>query len=282
MIRTIKKINTVLTWIKIDLRESYSAFFKLFSYLKDRRDFSDLMKKEYEWPLFNYPILQDRSAESASLGEYFWQDILVAKEIMKQAPNRHIDVGSRIDGFIAHLACVRKVEVLDIRPLTVQIDNLKFTQWDITQPNTELTGVADCVSCLHTLEHIGLGRYGDKLDPNGWRKGLRSLVDLVAPGGGLWLSVPIGRQRVEFNAHRVFDPATIIRSAGELGMKINRFFYLSDSYFVESIMLEKDLAFLRTEHYNLGVFYFTKERLEKNTVSRQNGVESCSLKHELR
>jgi hypothetical protein len=75
------------------------------------------------------------------------------------------------------------VEVFDIHPLNANIENVKFTQWDITHHNPTLNDLAECVSCLHTLEHIGLGRYGDKLDPDGWKKAFKSLVDLVAQGG---------------------------------------------------------------------------------------------------
>lgn len=231
-------------------------------YFKDQKVFSRLSSNAHEWPIRNYPIFLDRNAESASLGEYFWQDLLVAKEIIRQSPARHVDVGSRIDGFIAHLACVRRVEVFDIRPLTSEIENVEFTQWDITEPNPTLNGSADCVSCLHTLEHIGLGRYGDKLDPDGWMKGLKSLVDLIAPGGGLWLSVPIGVQRVEFNAHRVFNPATIIHAASELGVTLQRFFYLTDSGFIESANIAEDALSLSTKNYGLGIFFFSKESHE--------------------
>lgn len=184
MVRIFKKVHTALVWVKLDFRSVLASLFELPRYFKDRKAFSRLSQDMHEWPLQSYPVLLDRNAESASLGEYFWQDLLVAKEIIKQSPKMHVDVGSRVDGFIAHLACVRRVYVFDIRPLTLEIENIEFTQWDITDPNLALNGSADCVSCLHTLEHIGLGRYGDKLDPDGWRKGFRSLVDLVAPGGG--------------------------------------------------------------------------------------------------
>ena len=102
---------------------------------------------------------------------------------MSQNPRSHIDVGSRIDGFIAHHICVRNVEVLDIRPLSAKIENVTFIQWDITDPSSALNGLADCVSSLHTFEHIGLGRYGDKSDPDVWDKGLKSIISLLAPWG---------------------------------------------------------------------------------------------------
>jgi len=81
-----------------------------------------------------------------------------------------------------------KVKVFDIRPLNANTENVKFTQWDINRPNSTPNDVAKCVSCLHTLEHIGLGRYGDKLDPDGWKKAFKSLVDLVAQGGGVLMA----------------------------------------------------------------------------------------------
>lgn len=67
-------------------------------------------------------------------------------------------------------------------------------------------GVTDSASCLHALEHFGLGRYNDPIDYDGWRKGLVGLTRMLEPNGTLYLSVPTGQtQRVEFNAHRVFS-----------------------------------------------------------------------------
>ena len=74
----------------------------------------------------------------------------------------------------------------------------------------EWLGCTDSLSCLHTIEHFGLGRYGDPIDPAGYLKGLAQLKSMVAPGGMLYLSTPIGPQRIEFNAHRIFSPATVI------------------------------------------------------------------------
>ena len=180
--KAIKKIILVSSQFQfnpIEIIRSLAASPKFIS------DYIKFKLKTKNWKLKVYPVLLDKKQQSANLGEYFWQDLFVAKKIIAHNPIRHIDVGSRIDGFISHLACVRKVEVFDIRPLTSEIHNVEFTQWDITDPNPTLNGSADCVSCLHTLEHIGLGRYGDKLDPDGWKIGLKSLVDLVAPGGGV-------------------------------------------------------------------------------------------------
>jgi hypothetical protein len=157
------------------------------------------------------PILTEWEQSSGTLGDYFFQDQLVARWIYQANPTRHVDVGSRIDGFIGHLTVFREVEVLDIRPLPHLIKNVHFHQLDLMEslPDVWLEST-DSLSCLHTIEHFGLGRYGDSIDPNGYLKGLEQLKRMVKTDGLLYLSTPIGPQRVEFNAHRVFAPETLV------------------------------------------------------------------------
>lgn len=139
-------------------------------------------------------------------GHYFQQDLLVAQSIHSRNPHRHIDVGSSITGFVSHVASFRTIEVIDIRPLEIHIPGIVFRQADIMNLDWDVDHQADSVSCLHALEHFGLGRYGDDIDPDGWRKGYDGLLRLLETRGTLYLSVPTGeRQRIEFNAHRVFS-----------------------------------------------------------------------------
>jgi hypothetical protein len=156
------------------------------------------------------PMLSDRLADAgAARGHYFHQDLLVAGYVHAAAPEQHIDVGSRIDGFVAHVAAFRRIEVMDVRPLRCDHPRIGFIQRDLMAGGAALDGLADSVSCLHALEHFGLGRYGDAIDPQGHRKGLTSLMRMVRPGGRLYVGVPIGRPAVNFNAERVFSPTDI-------------------------------------------------------------------------
>lgn len=161
-------------------------------------------------------------------GDYFHQDLLVARRIHQHAPRRHVDVGSRVDGFVAHVAVFRPIEVLDIRPLASRVPNLHFLQGDLMQPlPPALVACTDSLSCLHALEHFGLGRYGDPVDHDGWRKGLANLTRMVQPGGRLYLSTPIGPQRIEFNAHRVFALRTLLDSVAA-DFEVDRVSYVDD------------------------------------------------------
>ena len=79
-----------------------------------------------------FPCLDDRYSESGSArGHYFHQDLLVARRIYETKPLRHIDVGSRVDGFVAHVAAFRKIDVIDIRKMTASIPNISFIQCDV-------------------------------------------------------------------------------------------------------------------------------------------------------
>lgn len=154
-----------------------------------------------------FPVLDEgsRPAGSAS-GHYFHQDLHVARRIRERNPQRHIDVGSRVDGFVAHVATFREIEVIDVRPLPSTVPGVTFHCADLMQELPErLVNSTDSLSCLHAIEHFGLGRYGDPVDFDGHLKGLANLQRMLKPGGTLYLSTPISsRQRIEFNAHRVF------------------------------------------------------------------------------
>lgn len=154
-----------------------------------------------------YPCLRDRFSDSGSVtGHYFHQDLLVARRIHLNNPDIHADIGSRIDGFVAHVAAFRPITTLDIRPLSVDIVNVKSIQADLMAPlRDDLIECCDSLSCLHAMEHFGLGRYGDPVNYDGYLCGLNNLYRILKKGGKLYFSVPIGPQRIEFNAHRVFS-----------------------------------------------------------------------------
>lgn len=157
------------------------------------------------------PILHE-SGQEAGIQDwvYFHQDLWAARKIYCRHPARHVDIGSRVDGFISHLLVFMPVCLVDIRPLTCEVSGLSVVTDDATALRMFETGTVESLSSLHAAEHFGLGRYSDPVDPEAWRRFMKSLKRVLAPNGRLYFSVPVGRQRVEFNAHRVFDTQTIL------------------------------------------------------------------------
>ena len=160
-----------------------------------------------EFAFHTYPCPADRyEPGGVASGAYFHQDLHVAQLIAKAAPTKHVDVGSRFDGFVTHVASYRQIEVLDIRPLLSTAENVSFIQRDIMRVDEEYDDYTDSLSCLHALEHFGLGRYGDVIDYDGHLKGWANLTRMVKRSGRLYFSVPVSEHpRVEFDAHRVFS-----------------------------------------------------------------------------
>lgn len=205
-----------------------------------------------------FPCLTDRYQKAGYIDKhYFHQDLWAARKIYERNPSRHIDVGSRVDGFIAHLLTFRDVEVLDIRSLESNVRGMTFRQVDVMDTDTVPNELCDSVSCLHALEHFGLGRYGDPIDPEGHIKGLRSLIKMLKPSGVLLLSVPIGRERVEFNGHRIFLAETVIHLVSQY-LHLTSFSYIDD----EGILHEDaNLAEVPIMAYGCGLFEFRKQVL---------------------
>ncbi len=152
------------------------------------------------------PKLHDRHEEGGTMnGMYFHQDLLVARFIHQANPDKHVDIGSRVDGFVAHVASYRPIELLDIRPIASSTFNISFRQADLMNMPDDMREYTDSISSLNAIEHFGLGRYGDPVNYWGYLDALANIHSILKPGGKFYFSVPIGPQRIEFNAHRVFS-----------------------------------------------------------------------------
>lgn len=155
-----------------------------------------------------YPCLNDKTDITSIDYHYFYQAIWGLKKIKRISPELHVDVGSDVR-FVGMLTVITKVLFVDIRPPRVQLDgwsNKKGTILDLPFKNDELKSV----SCISVAEHIGLGRYGDPIDPEGTRKACIELSRVIAPGGDLYFGLPVGIEKTCFNAHRIHSVNTIL------------------------------------------------------------------------
>lgn len=167
-----------------------------------------------------YPIITDRSNPAGALNNYMLQDLWAAKLIHRSGVKKHCDIGSRVDGFITHLLAMDiEVTMIDIREYPGKLENLKFVQADATT----LDGVEDesieSLSALCSLEHFGLGRYGDPVDPEACFQCFKAMQRKMKKGGRLYVAVPVGKERVEFNAHRIFYASTIAECFSEMELR---------------------------------------------------------------
>ncbi len=164
-----------------------------------------------------YICVDDWETQAGSTGIYFYQDLWGARKVFEKKPSEHFDIASRLDGFIAHVLPFMSVTMIDIRPLPEKIEGLNFIQADATN----LEGIPDnsieSLSSLLALEHFGLGRYDDPINPDACFKAMKSMQRVLQRGGYLYIAVPVGETScVAFNAHRIFTPELIIETFNEL------------------------------------------------------------------
>ncbi len=206
---------------------------------------------------WDYRIKTDWYEQAGSVNAYFWQDLWAARLINQKNPRRHYDIGSRIDGFIANLATHRdNIVLLDIRPFDYNIPGVEFFQTDATTLDGIDNESVESISALCSIEHFGLGRYGDPIDPEACFKAMNSIVRVLAPGGDAYIAVPIGWEHLEYNAHRIFYANTIVEAFKPLKLVE---FSATDGNGIE---YDVEIHKYDNERYNrggrFGLFHFAK------------------------
>ena len=199
----------------------------------------------------SHPCLTDWMEATPFDPHYFYQAAWLSRRLASKPPSNHVDIGSDVR-MINVLSAFVPTEFLDYRPLNVSLEGLICNAGNLTSLEKDDDSVSS-LSCLHVVEHVGLGRYGDPIDPDGSRKALSELQRVLSPGGRLYLSLPVGRERVCFNAHRVFDPSTITALLSKL--ELIEFSLVDDrGIFHQHQPLEAG----STQEYGCGMFVFEK------------------------
>jgi hypothetical protein len=199
------------------------------------------------------PALFDRDPSTQTGGgHYFFQDIWALRQLIALGPAVHNDVGSRLDGFVGQATAICPVTYWDIRPPSFSLPRFEFRQGSVLSLPLADRSIGS-LSCLHTAEHIGLGRYGDPLDPAGTEKALRELARVLAVGGTLLFSMPVGRERTEFNAQRIWRPRRVMETVPELTLQ--EFSYVDDAGVFQE---NTDVDTAANATYACGLYRFTR------------------------
>lgn len=206
-----------------------------------------------------WPIICDKYESAGTISNYFWQDLWAARLIVKTGVKNHFDIGSRLDGFIAHLlAAGIEITMIDVREFpNRRVEGLHTIVDDATTLRQIPDESIGSISALCSLEHFGLGRYGDPVDPEACFTCFENIQRKLRRGGRLYLSVPVGRERVEFNAHRVFYASTIVNCFYSL--RLEEFSCASEGEIEHDVSLRKYDNDMHNGEYRYGLFSFVKE-----------------------
>jgi SAM-dependent methyltransferase len=229
---------------------------KVSTFLQDRADFKlseQNTKKRFEGELVDNPLLDDKTSVTDFEPHYTYHPAWAARILAKTRPEKHIDISSILH-FSTLVSAFVPVDFYDYRPANVILDNLSCKHGDLLNlPFADNT--VNSLSCMHTLEHIGLGRYGDAIDYDGDLKAINELKRVLAVGGNLIIVTPIGQEKIEFNAHRIYSYEQVISFFS--GLHLVEFSLVADN-FENGIIKDAKPSFANEQAWGCGCFWFTK------------------------
>ena len=197
------------------------------------------------------PYLGDKTTYTGFDAHYIYHPAWAARVVKKINPAFHIDISSTLH-FCTQLSAFIPVRFYDYRPAMLELDNLTSEKADLTNLFLESNSV-ESLSCMHTVEHIGLGRYGDPIDPSADLKAINELKRVVKPGGSLLFVVPVGKARIIFNGHRIYNARSVENAFS--GFKLEDFSLVTDD---ARFSQGADLKEADRQKYGCGCFWFKK------------------------
>ena len=243
LVRTIRKIQryALSPFVLNDLR-AYRA-------TKGADRFSTSLKDVF-------PCIKDKTVTTGFDRHYVYHTAWAARVVKEISPVRHVDISSMLY-FCGIISAFVPVDFYDYRPANLSLTNLDSKKGDLHHLPFEDKSVPS-ISCMHTIEHIGLGRYGDPIDAEGDIKALNELKRVTASGGNLILVFPMGRPRIEFNAHRIYSYEQIMSYVADSEFKLHEFAFIPELESEGPMIRHADPRLVEKADYACGCFWFKK------------------------
>jgi len=223
-----------------------------FGFLKEKQQFVQLNDNRFTVHAKDiYPCLKDRVVFTPFDQHYIYHPAWAARILAKTRPEHHVDFSS-ILSFSSIVSAFVPVTFYDYRPAALQLGGWKGDFADLCKLELADNSFAS-VSCMHTVEHIGLGRYGDAIDPQGDIKAVNELKRITKPGGDILFVTPVGTQRIEFNAHRIYGYDLVLDMF--TGCELIEFALVPDT---GGLITNANPQLVAQQEYGCGCFWFKK------------------------
>jgi SAM-dependent methyltransferase len=200
------------------------------------------------------PCFGDDTSNTGFDRHYIYHPAWAVRIVKRIAPEKHVDISSTLH-FCSMLSAFTPVEFYDYRPATLELSGLKSSAADLMRLPFADNSIP-CISCMHTVEHIGLGRYGDPLDPDGDLKAIEELKRVTAVGGNLLFVTPTGKPKVIYNAHRIYSYQQIINAFE--GFDLKEFALVPDRETDGGLIVNAPRELADAQDYGCGCYWFVK------------------------
>ncbi len=241
----LKKITRISLFIFV--------FKDYFLYIK--KAINSTQKNRFSLSIFDiYPCIKDKTMQTSFDRHYVYHTSWAARKVKEINPAFHTDISSSLY-FSGIVSAFVSVHFYDYRPANLKLSQLDSKSCNLINLHFEDNSISS-LSCMHTVEHIGLGRYGDKIDPDGDIKACRELSRVLNQNGTLIFVVPVGKPKIEFNAHRIYSYEQVIELFPEL--KLVEFTIITDKIEQGDFIENVDPKIVQSQNYACGCFVFKK------------------------
>jgi hypothetical protein len=251
--KKLRKIRS-LVWAYNGIRQ----IIRFIGYLRDYLQFKAMSEHvSARFSLYwgdRHPCLLDKTTNTEFDRHYTYHPAWAARILAETRPTEHVDISSLLQ-FSSMLSAFIPVRFYDYRPASLDLSNLTSTSADLLAlPFAD--GSLMSVSCMHVVEHVGLGRYGEALDPDGDLKAIAELKRALAPEGILLFVVPVGQPKIMFNAHRIYSYRQIVAQFADFELK--EFALVPDNPEDGGLIRHTTEEMADKQKYGCGCFFFQK------------------------
>ena len=246
-----------------------NKFVQYFSYKKSKKailpdyekfiDLESKTKKRFSISKNNLrPHLEENGKSTDFDRHYIYHPAWAARVLKETNPPLHIDISSTLN-FSAIVSAFIPVKFYDYRPAEIELSNLTSNFQDLCKLSFEDNSIMS-LSCMHTVEHVGLGRYGDVLNYDGDLIAFKELARVLKPNGNLLIVVPIGNEaQIFFNSHRVYTKIQIEKTMKDFGLDLKEFTLIPELPIDGGLVKSPSEILLKKQTYACGCFWFTKK-----------------------
>jgi len=232
---------------KYFLMNKFKEEFKIFKKLSNESRFS------INWN-DRYPCIGDNTCGTDFERHYTYHPAWAARILALTNPECHVDISSTLN-FSTIVSAFIPTRFYDYRPANINLDNLTSEAINLLELDFKDNSIKS-LSCMHVVEHIGLGRYGDPINSDGDLKAISELKRVLATDGTLLFVVPIGKPRIQFNAHRIYSYEQILTYFSDL--ELEEFTLIPDKAEDGDLVKNAPKELADAQNYACGCFWFKK------------------------